>query len=109
MSPNDGAKNLVRRARQAVQRAEPPGTTASAKEPCLACGEETAVGSVFYSDRLAVTRDDTLSDYLCSLCNARVRSSRRGRRLTDEEIRSAVANGSAAALAWGNAGAPPSF
>jgi hypothetical protein len=87
--------------------AEPPVPKSSAKEPCLACGEETAVGSVFYSDRLAVTHDDSLSAYLCSLCRARVRSSGRGRRLTDEEIRNAVANGSAAALAWGNAGAPP--
>jgi hypothetical protein len=62
---------------------------------------------VFYSDRIAVVRDDAVSAYLCSLCSARVRNSRSGRRLTDEEVRNSVENGSAAALAWGNAGAPP--
>jgi hypothetical protein len=42
--------------------------------------------------------------YLCALCNSRVRSSRRGRRLADEEVRNLVANGSIAAIAW--AGGP---
>src|SRR5882762_11436367 len=107
MSLTDGARSLLRRARRAVRRgAEPPAPRSRAEEPCLACGEETAVGSVFYSDRLVVTHDDSSSAYLCSLCSARVRSSRRGARLTDEEVRNAVANGSAAALAWGNAGGP---
>jgi hypothetical protein len=43
-------------------------------EPCLSCGEETAIGSVFYSDRSAVDRPDGTRGYLCSACSARLRS-----------------------------------
>ena len=68
-------------------------------EPCLGCGEETAVGSVFFSDRRIVERADGRM-YLCSLCDAAVRLSRRGRRLTDEEVRNLVENGSAIGTAW---------
>jgi len=74
-------------------------------EPCLVCGEETAVGSVFYSDRWTVTRHDSSPGYLCSLCGARVGSSAKGRRLTDDELRSLVANGSVAAVTWVDRGA----
>ncbi len=76
----------------------------SAREPCVGCGEETAVGSVFFSDRFAVPGKDGAPSYLCSICDARVRSSRKGRRLTDEEVANAVRNGSAAAIAWSSGG-----
>jgi len=35
-------------------------------EPCVACGEETAVGSVFYSDRHDARLPDGTPGYLCS-------------------------------------------
>ena len=68
--------------------------TSSAREPCLGCGEETAVGSIFFSDRHTVEHSDGTRAYLCTLCDARIRSSRKGMRLTDEEVRDIVENGS---------------
>ena len=38
------------------------------QEPCLMCGEETAVGSVFFSDRHAAQRPDGTRGFLCSEC-----------------------------------------
>jgi hypothetical protein len=105
MSPKDGARSLARRALRAIRGGGGPVAASSAKEPCLACGEETAVGSVFFSDRLAVPRDGATA-FLCSLCSARVRSSRPDRRMSEEEVRRSVENGTAAALAWGNAPGP---
>jgi hypothetical protein len=75
------------------------------REPCLVCGEETAVGSVFYSDRWTVSRADGSTSHLCSLCGARVGPSANGKRLTDDELRSLVANGSVAAVTWVDRGA----
>ncbi len=43
-------------------------------EPCLACGEETAVGSVFYSDRSPAVLPDGASGFLCSGCVERIRA-----------------------------------
>jgi hypothetical protein len=43
-------------------------------EPCLSCGEETAVGSVFYSDRNAALLPDGTPGFLRSECLKRVRS-----------------------------------
>jgi hypothetical protein len=80
------------------------GTT---REPCLACGEETAVGSAFYSDRRVVDQSDGLRTYVCSTWVQRAAARRRGRRLTDEELRDMVDNGSMAAITWGNAGLGP--
>ena len=74
-------------------------------EPCLVCGEETAVGSVFYSDRWTVSQADGSAAHLCSLCGARVGPSANGRRLTDDELRNLVANGSVAAVTWVDGGA----
>ena len=75
------------------------------KESCVVCGEETAVGSVFYSDRWTVSRADGSTAHLCSLCGAGVGSSAKGKRLTDDELRSLVANGSVAAVTWVDGGA----
>ena len=74
--------------------------TSSAREPCLGCGEETAVGSIFFSDRHTVEHSNGTRAYLCTLCDARIRSSRKGRRLTDEEVRDIVENGSMGAISW---------
>ena len=78
--------------------------SSSAREPCVGCGEETAVGSVFFSDRETVERSDGTRTYLCTLCDARIRSSRKGKLLTDEEVRSVVENGSMAAISWAGRG-----
>lgn len=71
-----------------------------ANELCVGCGEETAVGSIFYSDRRPIIATDGRRTYLCTLCDARIRSSGRRRRLTEAEVRNIVANGSMAFIAW---------
>ncbi len=71
------------------------------KEPCAGCGEETATGSVFYSDRHVISMEDGTSSFLCTLCDARVRSSGHGKPLTDAEVRDFVKSGSMAGIAWG--------
>ena len=43
-------------------------------EPCLGCGEETAIGGVFFSDRKVIEDPDGTRSYLCSSCVARIRS-----------------------------------
>jgi hypothetical protein len=78
--------------------------SSSATEPCLGCGEETAVGSVFFSDRHTAEHSDGPRTYLCTLCDARIRSSRKGKRLTDEEVRDIVENGSMGAISWAGRG-----
>ena len=79
--------------------------TTEPREPCLVCGEETAVGSVFYSDRWTVSRADgsTVLPLLPVRCPCRV--VRQGKRLTDDELRNLVANGSVAAVTWVDRGA----
>jgi hypothetical protein len=52
---------------------EPDGVNPH-EEPCLSCGEETAVGSVFYSDRNAAQLPDGTRGYLCSACVQRIRA-----------------------------------
>jgi hypothetical protein len=47
----------------------------SHQEPCRSCGEETAIGSVFFFDRQAVGSPDGPRAYLCSACVARLRAS----------------------------------
>ena len=44
------------------------------EEPCLSCGEETAVGSVFFSDRSAAKLPDGTPGFLCSECVRRIRA-----------------------------------
>jgi hypothetical protein len=52
-------------------------------EPCLGCGEETAIGSVFFSDRKVIEDPDGTRAYLCSLCIGRIRSAGHHEELTD--------------------------
>ena len=57
-------------------------------EPCVSCGENTAVGSPFYFDRTAIEPDANGPRYMCSDCVERILASRPGKRpLTDEERR----------------------
>ena len=69
-------------------------------EPCLSCGEETAAGSVLYSDRRVIDRDNSPRTYLCSFCAERLAASRHQKRLSDDEIRRLTNNWSAAVNAF---------
>jgi hypothetical protein len=97
------SNRIVGRTRQALGH-EPAPAAHPALEPCAGCGEETATGSVFFSDRSLVNRSDRSTAYLCTLCDSRIRASRRGHRLSDEEVRKVVENGNAAGLLWGSQG-----
>lgn len=74
----------------------PPST---AVEPCFGCGEETAIGSVFFSDRRAIARSDGSSAYLCSECQVKAHHARKGAPLSEADLRTiadtAKATGSA--------------
>jgi hypothetical protein len=107
MNHPDEGSSMARKIRPDIPRSatlvawvDRPTSVPSPEEPCLGCGEETAVGSVFFSDRRTVGHADDRRTYLCSLCDSRIRSSRRGKPLTDEEVRKIVENGSAIATAW---------
>jgi ribosomal protein S14 len=69
-------------------------TTSSGREPCIGCGEETAIGSTFYSDRRVVDRPDGTRIHLCSLCGQRAAAQHRKKQLTDEEVRILAQSGS---------------
>ena len=101
MTGTKRSSDLFHRANRMLGRAH-PSFASSAKEPCVGCGEETASGSIFYSDRHRVERTDRTHSFLCSLCDSRIRAAGKGRRLTDEEVRNTVENGSAAAYLWGS-------
>jgi hypothetical protein len=72
----------------------------SAQEPCALCGEETAAGSVFFSDRLRLPRRGRPDAFLCGLCEARIRASHRPRRMTEEDADVVTRVGSAAAVTY---------
>ena len=75
-----------------------PGERA-VREPCMSCGEETAAGSPFFSDRRVVERPGGDRAYVCSLCDQRLAEARRGTRLTDDEMRRLVETGSLGMIA----------
>jgi hypothetical protein len=80
----------------------------AASEACAGCGEDTAVGSVFYSDRRAIELKPGSPAFLCTLCDQRIESSRHGTRLTDEELHTALERGSIAMMAaFPDANLPP--
>jgi hypothetical protein len=85
---------------RASDRGTPSPGESSAAQPCAVCGEETAVGSVFFSDRHTIEHTDGRRTWLCTLCNSRIRSSRRRRPLTDDEVRTLVESGSLLNQAW---------
>lgn len=71
------------------------------REPCEGCGEETAVGSIFFSDRRRVEHPDGHRSYVCRLCDERLAADRHGRRLTDEELTKLINMAGIAGQAWG--------
>ena len=58
------------------------GDTNPHEEPCLSCGEETAIGSIFFSDRHENEGPDGTRVYLCSECVARIRTAGHSEDLT---------------------------
>jgi hypothetical protein len=48
--------------------AEKPIFDSRKEEPCLRCGEETAIGSVFFSDRREAKAPDGARFFVCSEC-----------------------------------------
>ena len=91
---------MARSIRSGQIRLVATSTAPVAQEPCASCGEETAAGSVFYSDRHTIEHADGRRSYLCSLCDSRLRASKRGTRLTDDQVRQLVENGNLIATAW---------
>ena len=75
-------------------------TVQLAREACAGCGESTAVGTALFSDRR------TLSDgtHVCALCQAQAAAAHGRKRLTEEQVRQFVNNGSMAAITWANNG-----
>ena len=61
-----------------------PNESKRHEEPCLKCGEETAVGSFFYSDRRAAQLPDGPPGFLCSECVRRIRAAGHHEAMTDE-------------------------
>jgi hypothetical protein len=90
--------DLAREVGQIGRRHRTPAV--SAREPCARCGEETAVGSVFFSDRLQIRRQDRPDAFLCRLCNAQIRASHKPVRWRDEDVAAFTRNASAAAINW---------
>ena len=60
-----------------------------ANEPCVVCGEETAVGSLFYSDRHVMELDGPGPKFLCGLCHSKARA-RGSERLTEADVSKAL-------------------
>jgi hypothetical protein len=57
----------------------------SHNEPCLQCGDETAIGSPRFSDRHSVDLPG-VRGYLCGECLARIRQSGHYEGLSDERM-----------------------
>ena len=85
----DGLKRGLRDVLHGPVAAPAPSDAA---EPCAACGDETAVGSVRYSDRHDVVLADGSRTYLCGECHQRARVSK-GRELTEADLRTIAGNG----------------
>ena len=55
------------------------------QEQCASCGEETAVGSIHFSDRMTIPRDAEPDAFLCGACFARIRAAGKPSRLTPQD------------------------
>jgi hypothetical protein len=89
----DAGGRLVRGLRHALGGESPAPIPPNAKEPCAGCGEETAAGSAFFSDRRQATRTDGARTFLCSDCLRRAHAARKGEPLTDADLRVIADNG----------------
>lgn len=85
------SRGVKKRLRRLLERPASVATPSSAAEPCASCGEETAVGSVLYSDRhdLVVAENRV---FLCGECYQRARAAK-GAELTHADARTIASNG----------------
>jgi hypothetical protein len=90
-------RRLVARLQRALGRTTTDSPVWSAMEPCAACGDETAAGSAFFSDRLTIVRPDSGSGFLCSACDASARAANKPWRPSGDEVEKLARNGSMAA------------
>lgn len=95
-----GVKGQLRRILHLRSEELPPS---NAVEPCAACGEETTVGSVLYSDRHDVVLEDGRLTFLCDECYGRARAAKGGE-LTDADMRVIAKNGVMVASGFLNGG-----
>jgi len=94
------AGRLSQFARGAGRFGRRPEPVSSAREPCAGCGEETAVGSIFFSDRLTIPRQGRSPDFVCTLCESRIRAAHAPQQMSREDVAMFVRNASAADIAW---------
>jgi hypothetical protein len=64
-----------------------------AVEPCLGCGEETAVGSVLFGQRHSFDRAAAGQAFLCDECYARIRTAKHGTAPTESDLEVIAGNG----------------
>lgn len=84
--------------------ASDPSTSGSHPQPvevCEVCGDETAAGSVLFSDRRVIAHRDGARTYVCASCEARILAGKRGTRLSDDELQRAINVAALAGQAWG--------
>ena len=70
-------------------------------EPCEVCGEETAAGSVFFSDRRVVQHADGSTAFVCTLCDQQIAAAHHGQSLDDEQLRRLLDQGLGVGIFWG--------
>jgi hypothetical protein len=75
-----------------------------AAEPCVSCGEETAVGSPLFSGRRRIEKLPASAVFLCEVCDAQIAATRSGKPLTDDQVRRFVDGGSMAMITWTDGG-----
>jgi hypothetical protein len=74
-------------------------TTPDAAQSCVACGASTAPGRPLFVGRRTVPHDERNS-YLCAVCDEQAAARRRGRKLTDTQLRRLVENGAMGVYVW---------
>ena len=85
-----GLRGLVRRVLHRSDAQMPPSQV---DEPCLACGDETAVGSPLFPERHDFDLEDGSRAHLCGECYAKARAAKGGQDLTTKDINSIANNG----------------
>jgi hypothetical protein len=56
------------------------------EQPCAACGEETAIGSVFWSDRFEGTTPEGKRFFVCSECRKPVKQGHHYVDMSDPDV-----------------------
>ncbi len=88
-----GSSHRVRdQLRRVLNRTVDEVVQTDAAEPCASCGEETAVGSVLYSDRHDLALAEGGRAHLCAECYQRARAAKGGE-LTDADAEAIASNG----------------